>query len=147
MTPADRDEERLAAEVDRLYWDSDRSVNQVADDLGMSKGALYELVEPRAAGVACPRCGEEMVHPNRTARDRGFVHCPECGLEEEEREVHDRWQERAGRTGGGAVVVAPEALREARRDPRREALLRLVAGAAVLGMAAGIAIATVLRKR
>lgn len=147
MATGDTESDRIA-EVNRLYWDSDRSVNQIADDLSMSKGALYEVVEARTAGLPCPRCGEEMVYPNRTARDRGFLNCPSCGLEEEESEVHEGWQEAAGRTGGGAVVVTPEAVRDAREDPgRRQALTRVLAGTALLGMAAGIVIATVLRRR
>lgn len=147
MATGDTESEQLAAKANRLYWDSDRSVNQIADDLSMSKGSLYEVVEPWPAGVSCPRCGEEMTYPNRTARDRGFLDCPECGFEEEESEVESAWSERAGRTGGGAVVVTPEAVREARSEPGRSALTRIVAGTALLGVAAGIAIALVLREK
>lgn len=148
MPTGDTDSEDLAAEANRLYWESDRSVNQIADDLQMSKGSLYELVEPRPAGIRCPECGEEMAYPNRTARDRGFLSCPSCGFEEEEKELPGGgWHGTSDRTGGGAVVVTPEAVREARDAPRREALTRIVAGTALLGVAAGIAIATFLRRR
>lgn len=146
MATGDTESDRIA-EVNRLYWDSDRSVNQITDDLAMSKGRLYEVVEPRPAGVACPRCSEEMAYPNRTARDRGFLNCPSCGFEEEESEVEGVWSEEGGRTGGGAVVVTPEAVQEARSKPRSTALTRIVAGTALLGVAAGITIATILRKR
>lgn len=141
------DADALAAQANRLYWDSDRSVNQIADDLGVSKGALYDVVRPRDAGLPCPRCGEELVFPNRTAREKGFLTCPACGLEEEEEEVQTAWDAASGRTGGGAVVVPPEAVREARDRPRKEALTRLLAGTALLGVAAGIVLATFLRKR
>lgn len=147
MPTADNEPENLAAEVNRLYWESDRSVNQIAEDLRMSKGSLYELVTPRPAAMPCPECGEEMAYPNRTARDRGFLTCPSCGFEEEEEEVPGGWQETADRTGGGAVVVTPEAMREARDAPRRQALTRIVAGTALLGVAAGLVIATFLKKR
>jgi len=32
--------------ANELYWGSDRSVNQIADDLDLSKGALYEMIRP-----------------------------------------------------------------------------------------------------
>lgn len=147
MATEDPESAELATKANRLYWDSDRSVNQITEDLAMSKGSLYEVVEPRPAGMACPRCAEEMAYPNRTARDRGFLNCPACGFEEEESELEEAWSERGGRTGGGAVVVTPEAVQEARGKPRSSALIRIVAGTALLGVAAGITIATILRKR
>lgn len=147
MASNETDSERLRSEANRLYWDSDRSVNQIAEDLGVSKGSLYEVVRPRSAGLPCPRCGEEMVFPNRTAREKGFLSCPACGLEEEEAEVQGAWDDAAGQTGGGAVVVPPEAVRDAYARPRKEALTRLLAGTALLGVAAGIVLATVLKRR
>lgn len=144
----DRDVDALATDANRLYWESDRSVNQIAEDLDVSKGTLYDVVRPRPAGLPCPQCGEEMVFPNRTAREKGFLSCPGCGLEEEEEEIQTAWDAAAGRAGGGAVVVPPEAVREARDRPRKEALTRLLAGTALLGVAAGIVLATtVLRRR
>ena len=65
--------------ANELYWGSDMSVNQIADALDLSKGALYELIRPLAASTSCPRCGTEAVHPNRTAKERGLVACPACG--------------------------------------------------------------------
>ena len=147
MATGQTEDHQLAQEANRLYWDSDRSVNQIADDLGMSKGTLYDVVEPRPAGVACPRCGREMSYPNRTARDRGFLDCPGCGFEEEEGQVEEAWAERGGRTGSGAVVVTPEAVQRARRGQESSALTRIVAGTALLGVAAGVAIAMVLREK
>lgn len=146
MATGDTEDHQLAQEANRLYWDSDRSVNQIADDLGMSKGTLYDVVEPRPAGVACPHCGQEMSYPNRTARDRGFLDCTACGFEEES-QVEEAWSERGGRTGSGAVVVTPEAVRRARSSERHTALTRIVAGTALLGVAAGVAIAMVLREK
>jgi predicted RNA-binding Zn-ribbon protein involved in translation (DUF1610 family) len=70
--------------ANELYWGSDMSVNQIADALDLSKGALYELIRPLAADVSCPRCGAEAVHPNRTAKERGLVACPDCGWGGEE---------------------------------------------------------------
>ena len=87
------DQEAISQEANRRYWDSDESVNQIGEAMGLSKGVLYNLLEPLPAGLPCPSCGEEMVFPNRTARDKGFLECPECGLEEEEAAVQTYWEE------------------------------------------------------
>ncbi|MEQ1855120.1 MAG: hypothetical protein ABL963_01555 [Longimicrobiales bacterium] len=65
--------------ANELYWGSGMSVNQIAETLDLSKGALYELIRPLSAAVACPDCGAEAVHPNRTAKEKGLIACPECG--------------------------------------------------------------------
>lgn len=77
----------LDAREDRangLYWDSDASVNDIAEQLDLSKGTLYGMIRPRPAGLDCPECGGDMEYPNRTARDKGYVTCSACGYEEEE---------------------------------------------------------------
>jgi predicted DNA-binding protein YlxM (UPF0122 family) len=43
--------------ANELYWGSDRSVNQIADELDLSKGALYGMIRPLPAALACPECG------------------------------------------------------------------------------------------
>ncbi len=147
MNAPEESEDRVAPEANRLYWKGDISVNQIADDLDISKGHLYELISPLPSGLPCTRCGEEMVFPNRTARDKGFLTCPACGLEEEEDAVQEAWSETTGRAGGGAVVVPPRAVADARSGSDRDDVTRIVAGTALLGLAAGIAIATWLRRR
>lgn len=67
--------------ANRLYWESDASVNDIADELELSKSMLYQLVEPLAAEVDCPECGGMLVYPNRTALDRGLMQCSDCGAE------------------------------------------------------------------
>lgn len=64
--------------ANELYWGSDESVNRIADDLDLSKGALYGIIEPEASGRGCPLCGDEVVYANRTAKDRGMLACPTC---------------------------------------------------------------------
>jgi hypothetical protein len=88
-TPAVRDDARELADdrANRLYWGSDLSVNQIAEQLDLSKGALYELIRPLPAAVACPDCGAEAVHPNRTALERGLVACPSCGWDGDQDEA------------------------------------------------------------
>jgi len=65
--------------ANELYWGSDRSVNQIAEELDLSKGAFYAAIRPLAAGYGCPRCGREVAHTNRTNKDKGMVDCPACG--------------------------------------------------------------------
>lgn len=144
MAKADSDSPALRKKLNRLYWSSDRSVNQIADDLDISKGTLYEVVEPAGSGRSCPDCGSQLVYPNRTARDRGSLSCPDCGLEA------DRDQLASGpvATGGsrhersGGVPYS-----ESMREEGKEALTRIVAGTALLGVAAGIVLVKVLRRR
>lgn len=73
--------------ANQLYWGSDESVNHIADELDLSKGALYEMIRPLPADLGCPLCGAEVVHSNRTARDRGRVDCPACGWDGTEEEA------------------------------------------------------------
>jgi transposase-like protein len=75
------------ARANRLYWESGRSVNQIADEMDLSKGMLYEMIQPLGSGVPCPRCSAETRYSNRTARERGMITCPSCGLEADEAEV------------------------------------------------------------
>lgn len=109
--------------ANRLYWESESSVNDIAESMDISKGALYGMVRPLSAGIACPECGDEMEYPNRTARDKGFVHCPTCGLEEDEEVVVE--------AGDGERTMSVTADDEAARQ-------RLIWGGALLGAAAGL---------
>lgn len=117
--------DRPAERANELYWGSDRSVNELAEDLNLSKGALYALIQPRAAGLDCPECGGEMHYANRTARDRGYVTCAGCGLEEEETLV---------RIESGDTSVLPDSMTPAPAT-------RMLVGTALLGAAAGFMLA------
>lgn len=127
----DRDPREARANV--LYWDSDASVNDIAEELDLSKGTLYGMIRPRPAGLACPECGGDMEYPNRTARDKGFVTCAACGYEEEE----DLLLEAAAleaRGGRGARAMAG-------RTPDAATL-----ATAFLGAAAGLILVRWLRR-
>ncbi len=155
MSDQTQNHDELFEEVNRLYWESDTSVNQIGEDLGLSKGVLYGLIAPHPSGLPCPTCGAEMEFPNRTARDKGFMACPECGMEEEEEAVQAYWESEAEASGvapeelvrraGEVVQRAVDTGRERVHDmtPRG----RIVAGTALLGVAAGLALATFFRKR
>jgi hypothetical protein len=153
------DQDALYEEANRLYWESDESVNQIGEVLDLSKGVLYGLIAALPAGLPCPQCAEEMVFPNRTARDKGFLACPECGMEEEDQAVRAFWEEkgedpealvpqdtraltrRAGDAVQRAVTTGKE--RVSRLSPRN----RILAGTALLGLAAGIVLGAHFRKR
>lgn len=64
--------------ANQLYWTSDKSVNQIAEELELSKGALYGIIAPEPTEFACPLCGGHVGYPNRTAKERDLVDCPSC---------------------------------------------------------------------
>jgi len=142
MSGADQETEGRANE---LYWASDLSVNQIAEELDLSKGMLYELIRPAPAGMGCPACSEELVYANRTARDRALLACPRCGWEGDEDE--------ADLGVGDSSVVLPRGMDAdaavapagaASRDPGR---VRVMVGGALLGAAAGLALVFWSRRR
>ena len=152
------DQDPLFEEANRLYWESDKSVNQIGEELDLSKGMLYGLIAALPAGLPCPECGEGMVFPNRTARDKGFLECPECGKEEEETAVRAFWEE----DGESLDPVPSDSRALARRagDAVQEAVNtgrehvsnlgpggRIVTGTALLGIAAGLALGAYFRRR
>lgn len=142
-TADDRATERRAND---LYWTSDESVNQIAEELDLSKGTLYGLIRPLPTGLACPDCGEELLFANRTARERSMVSCALCGWEGE---VDD-----SAPFGGDGGVTLPElsdssaSPAESRSfadsDPGRT---RVMLGGALLGAAAGLALVFWSRRR
>ena len=69
------------AEANRLYWQTDQSVAQIADQLAVSRRALYELITPQGAGAACAQCGAVVVFVNRSAKSANLARCPDCGTE------------------------------------------------------------------
>ena len=71
----------VAGEANRLYWRTDRSVADIAETLGVSRRALYELISGDEAGVLCDSCGGRLVFANRSARAAGAARCADCGNE------------------------------------------------------------------
>jgi hypothetical protein len=154
------DRDTLQEEANRLYWESNESVNQISDELGLSKGGFYNLISPLPAGLPCPDCGGEMVYPNRTAREKGFLACPQCGMEEEEDAVQAFWEEKAEALGDDVPLPAPRDLARRAGDAAEEAVAtarehvsgmssrtRILTGTALLGMAAGLLLVGYFRRR
>ena len=137
-----------------LYWRSGASVNQLTRELDLSKGALYEIIAPMAADLECP-CGRgEMAYPNRTARQRGFVSCTTCGLEDEEEHVRELLEERGDASALGLpaddaapprIVTDAPAKAPAASPPRN--LEKLLVVSALAGLAAGVLLGGLLRRR
>jgi hypothetical protein len=68
-------------QANQLYWDTERSIADIAETLGVSRRALYELVLPESAGVACENCGSDVVFANRSAKAAQLARCRACGSE------------------------------------------------------------------
>jgi hypothetical protein len=126
------------ARANQLYWESDKSVNQIADEMELSKGMLYGMIQPLAAGMPCPRCSSDMEYANRTARERGLITCSSCSLELDEKDARRSWEEAAAAAPGGKLLVTPREVPQKRggiipdrRDP-------VMVGAGLLLIAAGI---------
>lgn len=74
-------ETRLRREANRRYWETDESVNGIAEAMELSKGRLYDVLESLPVRARCPECGGTLAHEHRTARDRGVLTCQACGFE------------------------------------------------------------------
>jgi predicted RNA-binding Zn-ribbon protein involved in translation (DUF1610 family) len=147
------------ARANELYWGSDRSVNQIADELDLSKGALYEMIRPLAAGLGCPLCSAEVVHSNRTAKERQRVDCAACGWDGTEDEAIPlegrarRPAPRAPRPDPSSDEIYAEADFDAPRppaafvdDPATRGQ-RMIVGGALLGAAVGLALVIWARRK
>ena len=135
------------ARANDLYWRSGASVNQLARELDLSKGALYEIIAPLPAGVPCPRGDGELSYPNRTARERGFVSCPVCGFEDEEEHVRGYLEEREN-SSALQLAAADPGLPPVRTDPTpARTLEKLLVVSALAGVAVGFLLGGLLRRR
>ena len=126
---------KLARIVNRRYWHSSDSVNRIAESLDLSKGALYDLIQPVPAQGACPDCGASLSFANRTTRDRGLAECVDCSL--------------SPGSGDEAPSAAPRphpGLVPASR-PSRAWHGPALAGSLLLGIAAGLLIARFIRRK
>ena len=131
--PMDTSEGILEADdrVNELYWGSDKSANQIAEELDLSKGAFYAMIRPLASALSCPRCGHEVTHSNRTAKERGQVDCHACSWSGTGDDTLP-YESTAEEFGAGATLAPPEQLLDVRT--------RAIAGGALLGAAVGLAL-------
>jgi hypothetical protein len=73
----------IAAEANRLYWETETSVADIAQQLELSRRSLYDSVDPLPSGATCEACGSPLVYENRSGRNAGEEMCPHCDLDEE----------------------------------------------------------------
>lgn len=142
------------ARANDLYWRSGASVNQLARELDLSKGTLYGIIAPLPAGLACPRGDGELAYPNRTARERGFVACVACGLEDEEDRVrgyvHELKREPAAEPAVAGPGLPPARAASDADLPahlRARSLEKLLALSVLAGFAAGVLVGALLKRR
>jgi UDP-N-acetylmuramyl tripeptide synthase len=131
-----------AGEANRLYWETDASVAEIATKLDLSRRALYEAVRPAPAGVSCVSCGQSVQYENRSARRLGQAFCPACGARQS--------IPTAAIAEPPLAVVSGNARGDARAlvrddDIRHRAVL--LGGAAIAGVAIGTVAALLAMRR
>lgn len=132
-----------SAEANRLYWESDVSVAEIADRLELSRRGLYDAVSPLPSDERCSDCGGTMAWPNRSARAAGTAICLSCGMT---REVHvpDPDAE-MGREG--YVARDDERAADPLRDAGRHRRATLLGGVAIGAVAIGAVAAVIALRR
>ncbi len=135
--------------ANELYWSSERSVNQIAADLDLSKGALYAMIEPLATGCACPLCGSEVVYLNRTAQERDLLDCPTCEWDGSANETvsYEKPDDEPGSSEAVSYEKPESSMAPLPPASITNARLRTMAGGALLGAAVGLALVIWARRR
>jgi hypothetical protein len=128
-------------EANRLYWQTEKSVGDIAEELGVSRRALYELVQPESSGTTCNECGGDVAFTNRSARTSGLGRCQQCGAQSELTELPPDVHETMPPYVAGWPRVQPAA-----PDDALAARAVRIGGVALAGAAVG-AVATLLITR
>lgn len=143
-------------QANRLYWETDAPVADIAEELDVSRRMLYDLIAPRPAHSPCPECGAPLVYRNRTALDRRHAECPECETEVALEPGQGSPPGQAGDSAGAERGMEPQIEQERAAGPLSPVAPRtvpssasgpLLSGALLLGLAAGAAAAFLVRRR
>jgi hypothetical protein len=150
--------EESSERANQLYWQSDKTVDEILGELSISRSALYSAVRPVPAGASCQACGERLVYTNRTNRAHETAYCPACGTSTEldgvvefvAAEPESEAGQPLGAGMGSASFVHAEQERAWERwrhdlaavPPERAAL---IGGAAALGVVVGAVAARAVR--
>ncbi len=129
-------------EANRLYWETDVPVADIATRLDLSRRGLYDAVHPVEAGFDCEECGDGLQYENRSARRQGNATCPACGATRsitEEPEAPARFAADNGDARGDA--------RDFIRDPDIRHRAVVLGGAAIAGVAIGTVAALIALRR
>lgn len=139
----------IAGKANELYWGSDVSVNQIAEDLDLSKGALYATLVQLPSGNGCPLCGDEVGWPNRTARDRDQLSCPSCDWagSADQTVACDTGEPVREASASGRDLAAADDEVPVPPPPLITPRLSTVAGGALIGGAVGLALVLWARRR
>lgn len=142
------DEQRLSKEANRLYWDTDTSVADIAESLSVSRRALYGVITPQQLNQKCTSCGGMLTFTNRLRRSSGQAECAACGRQQSISALRAETAEAGSRMRSASRATAGTGPRRARRPLlSADAIERnrsvLLGGAALAGLAIG-AIATML---
>lgn len=130
-------------EANRLYWQTDRSVAEIAEKLTVSRRALYELITPQPSGMTCKSCGGDVVFTNRSAKAGNAGRCAQCGAEYDTTVAED---DDAEETLTPYAAGWPRVVQRHSTDDVRTRALRL-GGAAVAGATVGAIAALLLVRR
>ena len=133
-----------AAHANQLYWESGQSVNQIADELGISKGALYELITPLASPWGCPLCAAPLHYAHRTAHEKGVVTCSGCGTQFED---SDPQLGEAPDLAPDAPISSPAPVYVPRGRQEGHPPAQVLVGTAVLGVGVGLLLARIFGRR
>jgi hypothetical protein len=134
-----------AKEANRLYWQTDRSVADIAETLGVSRRALYELISPESSGTTCSACGGNVVFSNRSAKTSNAGRCANCGAESDTSSDASEGDEMLTPYAAGWPRVVQRHGAAANDDVRHRALR--LGGAAIAGAALGAIAALMLVRR
>ncbi len=128
-------------EANRMYWETDASVADIATRLDLSRRGLYDAIRPQPAGFACAQCGASLHFENRSARRHGTAECASCGAK---RTIP------AEPNGPAQPVVRADARTDARallRDPDVRHRAVMLGSAAIAGVAIGTVAALIAMRR
>ncbi len=155
------------AEANRLYWETDAPVGRIAETLGISRRALYELLERIPAEGPCPECGGPILFANRLARSTGEAQCGACGASTVVAAIRPRSPDarlasaaaEAAANGGNGVgraveegiyppwTYAPQAPRRGLKALLTDRRVLTVAGVALAGVLVGVCATVLIRRR
>lgn len=148
------DRSKLAARVNRIYWETDTPVTEMAEELGISRRSIYDMLEPATAHERCPVCGGELTYANRSARMAGEAVCRECGHVQDLTLLRElAAAEAAERSGGGepmstgTALVPRSVVTLQRRLPPSPHISRPALAAFILGSVAAALLAALLVPR
>ena len=102
--------DRFERELNQLYWNTERTVEEILTEKSIGRATLYRHIRPLSADAECSRCGSDLAYPNRNSRSAGAAVCTGCGHEET-----------VGRESDGAVRVGADGQSTGSNQPVRYA--------------------------